>query len=175
MAIAQPSKPFAADHYQLAPHLELSVLRPFEAVQAGVLCASMDPWARYPMKAAELAAFFSQSEPGAPRFAIRVDGALEGAVAVRVNWFSGPYIQTFALAPAVQGRGIGSAVTAFIEAQARGAGCRNLWVAASDFNDGALRFYERHGFVRVAEIDGLLRDDRAEVLLRKKLAANILF
>jgi ribosomal protein S18 acetylase RimI-like enzyme len=42
-------------------------------------------------------------------------------------------------------------------------------VAASDFNSGALRFYERHGFVRVAALEGLVAEGRSEILLRKRL------
>ena len=59
---------------------------------------------------------------------------------------------------------------AFMEREARAAEERNLWVAASEINDGAIRFYERHGFVRVAALDGLAYDDRVEFLLRKRLA-----
>lgn len=172
MAIASVPVAFAGTRYALSPHVELSVLAPFEAAQAGVICAGMDPWARYRATPSELAAFLSQSESGAPRFAIRVNGRLEGAIVLRTNWLAGPYIQMLALAPNVQGQGIGALVMGFVESQARMAGARNLWVAASDFNEGALRFYERHGFVRVAEIDALLRNDRNEVLLRKKLFAG---
>lgn len=169
MAIVSAPMPFMGPRYQLAPNVELSVFAPFEAGQAGVICAGMDPWARYRATAPELAAFLGQTEPGAPRFAIRVTGRLEGALVLRNNWLAGPYIQMLALAPNVQGQRIGSLVMDFIEAQSRRANARNLWVAASDFNAGALRFYERHGFVRTAEIDALLRNDRNEVLLRKTL------
>ncbi len=172
MAIAGTTAPFLGTHYKLAPNIELGVFAPFETGQAGVICAGMDPWARYRATAQELAALLSQAEPGAPRFAIRVNGRLEGAIVLRTNWLAGPYIQMLALAPSAQGQRVGSLVMEFVESQARKAGCRNLWVAASDFNAGALRFYERHGFVRVAEIDALLRNDRNEVLLRKKLFAG---
>ena len=138
----------------------------------GALFAAIDPWKRYPISADELTGFFGAEEPGSPRFAIRVEGGLAGAVAITTNWFRGPYIQTFALDPAVQGRGVGSAILAWIEGKAVAACDRNLWVAASDFNEGAHRFYARHGFVRVAAIDGLVRDDRTEILLRKRLAAS---
>ena len=169
MAITRAPMPFLDEHYRLSPNVELRVFAPFEAAQAGVICAGMDPWARYRSTPSELAAFLSQSEPGSPRFAIRVNERLEGAVVLKTNWLAGPYIQLLALAPIVQGQNVGSLVMEFVETQARKAGARNLWVAASDFNAGALRFYERHGFVQVAEIDGLLRNDRNEMLLRKKL------
>jgi diamine N-acetyltransferase len=163
---------FGASSYQLRSDLALSIVLAGEAHALGALFAGMDPWRRYLIGAAELAAFFSAIEPGASRFAIRHDGQLAGGVVVRSNWFRGPYIQTFALAPERQGRGIGSAVVAFIEREARAHGDRQVWVAASDFNTRAIAFYERHGFARVAAIDGLLRDDRTEILLRRKLYAG---
>lgn len=169
MAIAGTSSPFLKAHYHVSPAIELTVLAPFEAGQAGVLCASMDPWARYRTTAAELTGFFSRPEPGAPRFAIRLNGQFEGVLVLKSNWLAGPYIQTLAIARLVQGRGAGSQILAWIDAEARAAGNRNVWVAASDFNASALRFYERHGFQKVADIPGLLRDDRDEVLLRKRL------
>ncbi len=169
MGINSVAKAFGRDHYQLSPTVALNVLRPYEAGQVGVMLASMDPWARYPVSAAELTSFFAGTELGAPRFAVRVNGTLEGAIAVKTNWFRGPYIQTFALSRNLQGHGIGSAIMVFIESQARSIGDRNLWVAVSDFNTGAQRFYERHGYRRVADIAGLLRDDRTEILMRKPL------
>ena len=169
MGITTPSAAFSAQHYSVSPAVALTVLAPFEAGQAGVLCAGMDPWARYQTSAADLTAFFKRTEPGAPRFAIRVNGAFDGVLVLKSNWLAGPYIQTLALAPNAQGQGAGSQILAFIDAHARETRQRNVWVAASDFNAAALRFYERHGFVRVAEIAALLRDDRDEVLLRKTL------
>ena len=39
----------------------------------------------------------------------------------------------------------------------------------SDFNVKARTFYERHGFVVVAPLPGLVREDRTELLMRKQL------
>lgn len=54
------------------------------------------------------------------------------------------------------------------EGEARGE--RNQFVATSAFNAGALRFYERHGFVVVANMPGLINDTETEVLLRRRLS-----
>jgi len=170
MAITGAPTPFTQAHYRVSPTIELTLLAPFEAGQAGVLCASMDPWARYRTTAGELTAFFSRNEPGAPRFAIRIKGQFEGVLVLKSNWLAGPYIQTLAIARIAQGQGAGSQVLSWIDAQARAAQARNVWVAASDFNTLALGFYERHGFVRVADIPALLQDGRDEVLLRKRLS-----
>jgi GNAT superfamily N-acetyltransferase len=162
--------PFGAGCHQVTPTVRIERLDPADAPALGAMFAAIDPWKRYPVTAAELTGFFATVEPGAPRFSIRLDDRLAGAVAIRVAWLRGPYIQTFALDPTAQGQGIGSAVMAWIATEARLADSCNLWVAASDFNDGAHRFYARHGFVRVGALDGLLRDDISEILLRKKLA-----
>ena len=166
--VASPAS-FEASHHQLAPSLALTLLQPHEPLELGEMFASIDPWARYPFTPADLTRFFAAVEPGAPRFAIRVDGALQGGLVVRTNWLRGPYIHMLGLAPAVQGQGLGSALLAFIEQVARLTGERNVWVAASDFNTHAQRFYERFGFKRVAELDGLVRDERTEFLYRKRL------
>jgi GNAT superfamily N-acetyltransferase len=160
---------FSARTYDLGPDLALRPLALIEAAAIGAMAARMDPWARYPITAEHLTVFFAGIEPGAPRFGIQVAGTLEGAIAVRAEWFAGPYIQTFALSPRCQGRGVGSRVLAFIEVEARRTHQRNLWVAASDFNTDAHRFYERHGFTRAATVPALLRDDRDEILFRKRL------
>jgi GNAT superfamily N-acetyltransferase len=73
------------------------------------------------------------------------------------------------LLPGYQGCGFGAAVLARIEREAREVSQRNLWVVASDFNSGALRFYERYGFARVAALEALVAEGRDEVLLRKRL------
>jgi diamine N-acetyltransferase len=166
------ASPFEAPPYPLTQHLMLDRIGPGEAAILGSMFASIDPWKRYPVSAEQMTAFFAHDEPGAYRFAIRADGALAGAIAVRAPWLWGPYIQSFALKPGTQGQGFGSAVIGFVETEARRAAHRNLWVAASDFNVDAHRFYARHGFQPVGEIPDLVRDGRAEILLRKRLIAD---
>jgi diamine N-acetyltransferase len=167
MSIGHPA--FEARRHVLGERLHVAPLDVADAPLIGLIMAALDPWKSYPISATELTRFFTDPEPGAPRFAITVDETLVGAVAIRTNWFRGPYIQTFALDQGVQGQGIGTAIMAWIEREARAGADRNLWVAASDFNARALAFYARLGFERVAVVDGLIRDERAEVLLRKRL------
>jgi diamine N-acetyltransferase len=162
---------FSQDTYVVSADLTLRISTPDDAAALGVMLAAIDPWMRYPVPAEKLAAFFAQFESGSPRFSIHLGGELIGCVALRTTWLAGPYIQTFGLSPTAQGRGVGTCVLTFIEAEALRLKARNLWVAASDFNTGALRFYERHGFISVAALPALLQDNRNEVLLRKRLAA----
>jgi diamine N-acetyltransferase len=131
--------------------------------------ADIDPWARYPFPASALEAYLATVEPGAPRYTIRVGGALAGAVGVREVWLRGPYMQFLGILPSFQRLGIGKLILEWVEAAAQQRDDRNLWVAASDFNADAIRFYERFGFSRVASLEDLVRDGKTELLLRKRL------
>lgn len=131
--------------------------------------AAMEPWSRYPFTALALARYLAAIEAGAPRYSLSAGGVLAGALALRLNWLRGPYIQFLGLLPSAQNKGLGAAVLGKIIEDAREAGERNVWVAAAHFNARAVRFYEAHGFVRTALLEGLVQDDMDEVLLRKRL------
>ncbi|MBX9925610.1 MAG: GNAT family N-acetyltransferase [Hyphomicrobiaceae bacterium] len=172
MAVTTSSPPFLEPFYALdgTPPVYLTPVTVREATALGTMVARMPPWLGYPgMSAAGLTSFLAQEEPGTPRFAVHSDGDLAGTMTVRTNWFRGPYIQLLALAPTAQRTGLGSRLLDFVEAEARRDRQRQIWVAATATNHGALRFYERHGFVRTAEIDGLVADGIVECLLRKRL------
>lgn len=55
---------------------------------------------------------------------------------------------TYFLAEGSTGRGIGSALLARLEGEARAMGVRTLLASVSAENDGSLRFHEARGFVR---------------------------
>lgn len=172
MTVASASGPFAADTYRLAEGVRLTRMTPGEALLAGALCAAIEPWLSYPFELTELTAFFAEHEPQAPRFTLHVEERFAGALVVRLNWMRGPYVHMLAVAPEYQGRGLGTAVLSFVEGEAHRGGARNLWIAATDSNAGARRIYRRFGFVEAATLDGLVRDDRTEILMRKKLAIS---
>ncbi len=128
----------------------------------------MEPWSRYPFSPEALATYFAGGEPHAPRFAVEVGGETAGAIGLRLELLRGPYLQFLGILPAYQRLGLGSLLLQWMEREA-GSSARNLWVCAADFNADAQRFYERHGFTRVALLDDLVQDGRDEVLLRKRL------
>ena len=144
-------------------------LDPAQAEALGAIFAAMDPWASYPYRAAGIARYLAGGTADAPVFAIMTDGHVAGVIGLRADWLLGPYIQFLAVKTEYHGEGIGGRAMEWVEGEARRVSARNLWVAASDFNAGALRFYQRHGFCRVADLPTLVRDDRTEVLLRKRL------
>jgi len=165
--------PFADGRHEIAVPRGAAILaEPMTEREAGPLAeavAALEPWRTYAYPAAKLAAFLAKHEPGAPRFLLRRDGKALGGIVVRLNWMRGPYIQFLAVLPPYQGHGIGSAVIAWVEAQARIAEERNLWIAASEINADARRLYERLGFREVAKLDDLVYAGRSEILYRKKL------
>jgi GNAT superfamily N-acetyltransferase len=161
------TRPYAAAAYDLG-RVTLRAITGVDADALGPALAAIDPWRRANFPAAALTGYLTRPDPAASRFAIDAEGALAGVVAVREPWLRGPYLELLGLLPPAQGQGIGAAVLDWFEAEAP-AGASSLWVLCSDFNTGALAFYERHGFQRVTLLDGLVGAGLTEILMRKRL------
>jgi ribosomal protein S18 acetylase RimI-like enzyme len=154
---------------------ERVVLEPLgagEAEELGLALAAIDPWAAYRATPAGLARFFAADEAGSVRRAIRLGAGLAGIIVVQRAWLHGPYLQFLGLLPGHQGRGVGGAVLGWLEAEARRAGARNVWLCVSATNARARAFYERHGYSAAAAIDALAADHIDEVLMRKRLGGR---
>lgn len=150
-----------------------ALLTPLDAVAAGTLAtrlAAMDPWRRLDYEASALQRYLGGEGPALARYRLDCDGELAGVVTVRWPWLHGPYLELLAVLPAHQGRGLGSAVLRWMEAEAGTS--RNLWVAVSSFNAAARTFYARHGFSEIGTVPGLVRDGFDEILLRKALGRS---
>jgi GNAT superfamily N-acetyltransferase len=175
MTAPQHAEPFGAAHYDLATEtstprqLRLAPVPREEARRLAEAFASIDPWAKYGYAPERLAAFFSIAELSAPRFAIYDGDEIAGVVGLRLDWLRGPFLQFLGILPPAQGRGFGSSVMDWIEREARRGAHRNLWVTASEFNSRALSLYKHHGYEQVALLDGLVSDEHAEILFRKRL------
>jgi len=98
------------------------------------------------------------------------DGAVRG-----LAWFlasgtlaMGGYLRLIAVLPGAQGGGIGAALLAAFEAAVARASA-HAFLLVSDFNVGAQRFYERHGYARAGALPGLVLPDVAELLYWKRL------
>ncbi len=162
-------RPFATGPYDLGPCVLSAPPSQAEAETIGSLLAGMDPWAALGFGASGIAAYLSREDPALSRYAVRVDGAVRGVLCVRWPWLRGPYIELLGLAPERQGLGLGKALMAWTEAEARKAKAGNVWVAASSFNQRALDFYRKQGFREVGLVEGLVRPGFDEALLRKRL------
>ena len=164
-----PTEPIAVTSTDGGRVISLHTMSADAAATLGQAFAAIDPWARYPFSVAALTAYLATIESDAPRYAIHVDGALAGAIGTRGAWLRGPYLQFLGVLPTFQRLGLGRAMLTWFEKEARARGERNLWVATSDFNQNALRFYEHQGFEHAAVLDDLVRDGISEILLRKRL------
>jgi ribosomal protein S18 acetylase RimI-like enzyme len=79
-----------------------------------------------------------------------------------------PYLASIAVDPGARGRGVGSALLAFVEQRFRPAH-RHLFLCVSSFNDRARRLYERQGFRVAGEFPDYVIDGASEILMHKRL------
>ncbi len=134
----------------------------------GPALAAMPPWSVLGMTGEMMTAGLTRSSSAARRFAILRDGVPAGVIVIHPALLAGSYLQTLAVLPGNQGKGIGTQLLAWMECEARPHG-RWLWLCHSSFNERARRFYERHGFTYVARLPDLLVDGFDEILMRKRL------
>ncbi len=80
----------------------------------------------------------------------------------------GGYLRLIAMLPGAEGKGAGAALLAAFEAETASES-RHAFLLVSDFNEGAQRFYERHGYARVGALPALVLPDVGEVLYWKRL------
>lgn len=80
----------------------------------------------------------------------------------------GAYLRLIAVVPGRERVGAGTALLRAFEAEASRAG-RHAFLLVSDFNTGARRFYERHGWVRSGELPGLVLPGVTELVYWKRL------
>jgi ribosomal protein S18 acetylase RimI-like enzyme len=108
--------------------------------------------------------------PSVRRFEAVAKGKLAGIVTIQEPWLHGPYLQLLGFLPEYQGRGFGLRALEWMEAEARRAEMRQLWLCVSAFNTRAKAFYERFGFVAQAVVEKLASDASDEILMRKRLS-----
>ena len=135
-----------------------------------VLEPAVDPEARRRVAEALLAfnaGFLGPYDPRPVTLALRdgpggrIDGGLWGRIAHR--WL---FVEMLFVPESARGRGLGGALLARAEAEARAAGCVGVWL--DTFSPDAKRFYERNGFREA----GAIADQppgRARWLMAKRL------
>ena len=108
----------------------------------------------------------------------RGDGLLvfdDGNGAQGLSWFLyagtfglGGYLRLMAVSPYAHRKGIGSALLASYEA-AVATQSRHTFLLCSDFNVGAQRFYESHGYSQVGRLPSLVVTGVDELIYWKRL------
>ncbi len=149
--------------------IALRGLPPGEAERVAEIFCSIDPWARLGFSSVTLARYLSANERGAPRYAIMAGHEVAGVICIRLNWLRGPYLQFLGILPDYQRNQLGSSVLTWLAQEAKRHREPNVWVCTSLFNSDALKFYQRHGFERAAELSDLVAPGESEILLRRRL------
>jgi ribosomal protein S18 acetylase RimI-like enzyme len=162
------NRAFAPGHYDLGP----AALCPLSASAAEVLgpaLAAMPPWSVLGWSAEGMIRSLKREVPSVVLFEIVIEDHPAGIVAIQDPFLLGPYLQRLAILPEYQGRSVGLRVLEWMEAQARTAKARQLWLCVSSFNTRAQAFYARFGFETAAILDKLASETSDEILMRKRL------
>jgi ribosomal protein S18 acetylase RimI-like enzyme len=132
------------------------------------ILAESEPWKTLGYHAADWQPLFAPLPDGREGYVLETEGAVAGIALVKPRVLLGDYLELLVVAPAARGRGLGGALLRHAE-QVVFARARNLFVCVSDFNEGARRFYARHGYEVVGPIPDLLVRGKAEILMRKTI------
>jgi ribosomal protein S18 acetylase RimI-like enzyme len=135
---------------------------------AARLMATSEPWIRL-RRGYQACLAVVEPQPDTEVFVAREGGAPVGFVVLRPRGVAGsPYLASIAVDPGARGRGVGSALLAFVEQRFRPAH-RHLFLCVSSFNDRARRLYERVGFSQVGEFPDYVIEGASELLMHKRL------
>jgi len=144
------------------------VIRPIQGEDEVRTCAAMmvssEPWIT-------LGRTFEQAtrimtSPTREVHVAALDGELVGFVVLVMRVVLTGFVQSLAVREDVRGRGIGTALMAFVEERVF-RDSPNVFLCVSSFNDGARRFYERLGYSVVGELSEILVPGHSEILMRK--------
>lgn len=81
------------------------------------------------------------------------------------------YIQTIAVAPSAQRRGIGETMLVELLDEAARRGCDHVDLEVRADNDAAMRLYERHGFTKIAVRRGYYQPSGADAVVMRRTAS----
>ena len=105
-------------------------------------------------------------------FVARRDDARQGVIILQSRGVAGsPYVVSLACAPDARGTGVGGRLLTFAETLM----CREatyLFLCVSSFNERARRFYERHGYEIVGELQDYVIAGASELLMCKRLTVE---
>lgn len=132
--------------------------------------AAMDPWRHYGIVSAQLTSYLAPGPVGQPRYLLIENDTIAGLVTLKLGWMFGTYLNLLAVLPGHQRKGLGSAALQWLESFGKERQERNQFVVTSAFNAPGLALYQRHGFIAIADMPGLIDDTETEILLRKRLS-----
>ncbi len=149
----------------------MSRVRPATVDDLAPLAAALAPLdllSRYGHSAAGLEKTLRAAHGRGDGLLVWDDGAPHGLAwyLARGTFGLGGYLRLLAVAPQALGRGVG---TELLRAYEEGvfAASAHAFLLVSDFNEAAQRFYERHGYLRVGALPGLVLADVSELIYWK--------
>jgi ribosomal protein S18 acetylase RimI-like enzyme len=138
---------------------------PDQCAACAAIMASTDPWKRLGRDAEVNLKTVTHSTA----FVAVAGDEIVGLVLVALNIpLIRGYIVGLAVKEAFRGKGIGTRLLAFAEAQTFRQ-FPNVFLCVSTFNIDAQRFYERQGYHRIGVIENFAIEGEGEILLRKTL------
>lgn len=141
-----------------------------DAKLLGVELAKIEPWKTLGSTAQEFEQGFQSQTNSTNTYAVIIEEKPVGIISVRYPWLLGPYLGFLGVIPEAQGKGLGKVLMNWLEDTAKEHSARNVFICVSDFNDAAQAFYKSCGYIKVANLDGLIVDEYSEFLLRKRLS-----
>lgn len=109
------------------------------------------------------------SDPSREVYLAVIDGEIAGFVVLEMSGAFVGYVKSICVSPRWRGRGVGGRLMSFAEERVFSE-APNMFLCVSDFNEGALRFYERLGYEAVGELRDYIVPGRSEILMRKSIA-----
>lgn len=171
MSDLDPLLAFGRETYRLGD-LELGPIgADLDTLAAGV--AALDPWARAGVDAAAMRRRMQRPWAATFRFALRLDGRPVGYLALRHPFMRGPYIETIALFPEAQGKGLARRIVDWMAEEIGDEGA-NIWLCVTEWNARARAVYAALGFVEIGPIPGLVAAEQDEIFMRLPLSAPVL-
>jgi ribosomal protein S18 acetylase RimI-like enzyme len=146
-------------------------LQPGDEGACGAIVASTPLWQRYGLSGSRAAELLAAAPGAGDQVVVASDGIRIAGFAwwmARGAFGRSPYLRLIGVDEAVRGHAIGAALLEAFEADAatRASDCMLL---VSDFNVGAQRFYQRHGYVEVGRLPDYVLKDVTEIIYRKVL------
>ena len=139
------------------------------AARQAAWIVAMEPWCSLGYRATPLGRYLRRMARDERALVVEDEGQILGIVVAQPDFLLGNFIALLAVRPDFGGKGVGRALVARIE-QDTFKTRRWLYVSSDSTNQAAARFYKKLGFARVARLPGLIRDDRTEILWRKRRA-----
>ncbi len=99
-------------------------------------------------------------------YILETDSGISGFVIHQTCGTFKGYIQTICVSENLRGQGFGLKLLEFSEQKIREYSA-NLFICVSSFNTGAIKLYEKFGFIKIGDLEDFVKPGFTEILLRK--------